>query len=500
MYSTKNVLSFIFCAFFAGSIFATETIDRFQIEKVIYDIKGSTKPFPLSIAVAIDKKRVFQNKSLLDTYVNDLTIRFANQRVFETSSITIEYGIVDQNGITPVELTIHTKDTWNIIALPYPKYDSNSGFQLKMKLKDYNFFGSMQVLNGDLNYQIDNDNKSTIAANLDFSIPFRAWNYSWNWANDLSIEFPQDEIPEFNISTGFDVSLPLGLTAVRIGLKQSLAVNDRNSTRIYSDDPYYFKDKLFMDVPFVLRRFEYMGDLSWVPTAAISKNWAFSPIDDSDLKGPELSWGHAFKLGRYDWRGNFRKGVMTSLENTYSYNMHTSDTIDISVKTEIAGFTSFADRIGLNGQFAHFYNFYGDESESAGDKLRGILNSRISTDTAFTLNIDVPVRIMRVNFQEITGVEWTKYIGFEMHASPFLDIALTHDLETGRYYSLSDAWYSGGMEIIVFPMKMRSIYARMSIGFDLVEVVSSGGKLRGTAERDGKPYNEELLIGIGMHY
>ncbi len=106
---------------------------------------------------------------------------------------------------------------------------------------------------------------------------------------------------------------------------------------------------------------------------------------------------------------------------------------------------------------------------------------------------------MTVDFLEVTGVSWTRYIGFEMQASPFFDMALTHDAVTGRYFDLDDGWYSGGMEIIVFPKKMRSIYGRISVGFDLAELAVNGGQLSGVTERDGKSLRE-LLIGIGLHY
>lgn len=491
---------FLFFFIFTGTTFLyAQEDERYQITSVKYNIKGSTLPYPLSKAVPIDQKRVFIDKEKFDYYVDDLEVKFTNQRVFDSSSIEIQFGVIDGNGIIPVFLTINTVDTWNIIALPYPKYDSNSGFNFKLKLKDYNFFGSMQVLNGDVNYQIDNSQKTTVAANLDFSIPFKAWEYSWNWANDLSIEFPQDEIPEFNATTGFDVAIPIGITAITVGIEQSLVINDRSDTEIYSQDPYYFNDKFYMYVPFVLRKFRYMGDLTWTPSASIASAWFLDKIDHSDLKGPSISWAHNMGMARVDWHGNFRTGFAISAGNSYSYNVYTNEKIGVSVNGEMNGYFSFLERAGITGRISGYYNFYDSLSDGAGEKLRGIMNYRISSDSAFTLNVDLPVRIMHVDFIEITGVSWTKYIGFEMHASPFFDMALTHDKITGRYYSFEDAWYSGGMEILVYPMKMRSIYGRISAGFDLAEVAQNGGKLSGRSLRDDSSINE-LLIGIGLHY
>jgi len=73
-----------------------------------------------------------------------------------------------------------------------------------------------------------------------------------------------------------------------------------------------------------------------------------------------------------------------------------------------------------------------------------------------------------------------------------------HDSKPGRYYHPVDGWYAGGMEVIVYPAKMRSIYVRASLGFDLAELKNLSG-LNGRAKRDGEPITE-IFIGIGVHY
>ena len=77
-------------------------------------------------------------------------------------------------------------------------------------------------------------------------------------------------------------------------------------------------------------------------------------------------------------------------------------------------------------------------------------------------------------------------------------MALVHDSKTGRYYHPVDGWYAGGMEVIVYPEKMRSIYVRASLGVDLREVKNLSG-LKGKAKRDGESITE-IFIGIGVHY
>lgn len=482
----------------------SQTTEKYKIDHVKYDIKGSTREYPLTQAVSIDTQAIYQDKDHLEAFVADLTVLFKNQRVFESVVLDTEYGIANADGIVPVTLTVHTVDTWNIIALPYPKYDSNTGFMLKLKFKNYNFLGSMNVLNGDLNYGIDNDGKSDITANVDFTLPFKAWGYSCNWSNSASVSFPQDEVPQFDVTTGMNIAFPIkGIDAkVIVGIDQSVTINPRsgdNPPIIYKADPYYFNEKLYAKVPFTLYKFDHVGKLTWTPLTQISSNWAFDKIDNSDLQGPVATIGHSLDIGRVDWFGNFRKGFMLSISNKYDYNIH-KDHMNPSLDGSLSGYYTMFDRIGLYSRVTGFYRFNHDTIDTAASDVRGILNSRVEDrDSALTLNIDLPIRIMRVNFLEITGVSWTKAVGFDMQLSPFFDMALTHDPLTGRYYSLKDGWYSGGMEIIVYPMKMRSIYARISAGWDLIALSENGGKLSGTANRDGASIRE-LLIGLGLQY
>ena len=133
--------------------------------------------------------------------------------------------------------------------------------------------------------------------------------------------------------------------------------------------------------------------------------------------------------------------------------------------------------------------------------MRGILNRRVKTDVGITLNFDVPIKITSFDFEKISGVEWTRFFGFEWFISFFVDMALVHDTKTNRYFHPADGWYAGGFEMILYPHKMRSIYFRISLGFDLTELKNVKGlnKIKGRAKRDGDAISE-IFIGIGLHY
>ena len=494
---SNGIAFFFFLILTLFSAYTQET-SKFRISGVQYDITGHTREFPLSQKVEIDRARVFESETAMRAYVADLEIKFRNLRVLESATIDVAIAASPVDGVVPVTLTVHTVDSWNIIALPRPNFDSNNGYQLKLKLKNYNFFGSMEEMNMDGFFNVDNNGDKDLGTNFDFTIPFALKGRAVEWKISSALTIPFGEVPEYEFSTGFDLKQPLSFADLHVGVKQGLSLNARDSDDELEDDRYYLTDKAYVNLPYTIHEFEYVGKLLWTPEVSINQNWNTEGIKDPDLTGPDFTVSHALSLGRVDWIGNFRKGFSTTVSNAYVYDFYKKNGWDVSVTGTVGGYTTFFDRIGVNSRVIGFTILRGDPKEKAGDVLRGILDKRITTDTMISLNFDLPIRIMRVNFEEITGVHWTRYISFDMQASPFFDMALTHDEKTGRYFSLDDGWYSGGLELIVYPMKMRSIYARASVGFDLAEVAKSG-KLTGNASRDGETVHE-YLIGIGLHY
>lgn len=499
-----NRFMILFCLVFglaiAGAASAqTPEAVEYKIDEVVYHVDGSTRIHPLSRAVDIDTKKVFSGRSALDAYIDDLRILFSNQRVLESVDIQTVFGPKNDNGVIPVALHVNVVDTWNIIGMPYPKYDSNTGFQFKLKLKNYNFFGSMQELNSDIVYELSDDGKSSLGTNVEFAIPFAFMDYDLEWTNDFFMEFPMNEVPEFKYTTGLSFERSLGSYLLQFALDHTTAINPRSDDELLKDDPLYFTEKFSVGLPIVLAKLDYFGDVSWTPSMAFTTNWSPDGVHFEDLKGPVYSLSHSLSAGRVDWVGNFRKGASASISNSWGWNFHYNDGVRPDIQLELKGYSSFMDRLGLTSRIAFYQAFYDTTNDKIAEQLRGIANDRIDTDSAIMLNIDMPVRVMRVNFHEITGVSWTKYISYEMHASPFFDMALTRDSETGRLYNPADGWYSGGMELIVYPMKMRSIYGRIMAGFDIPEVLNNGGDTGAKAERDDSAVRE-LFIGIGLHY
>ena len=494
-------LTALLCLFFLINIY-TQDMDNifddyqvtvsYQIENVEYIINGFTKEAPLADKIQVDKRRIFYSQEEFEAYISELNTEFHNMRTIESHEISFEF-LEPKNNIIPVKLKIYVKDTWNIIALPYPSFDSNKGFEFKLKLKDFSFLGRLEPFTIDLIYNKDNNDKSSFSLGSKFALPFYVNPVKLVLFNEAGLSINQDKEFGLNIETGLSASHKLGVDWITLtaGITQSIDISASPSEK-----DYYLTNGFYTSLVFDIYKDQTLGTIKWTPYFGIDGNWKFTKITKENKKGLNINWAHSFGMGKVNWINNFRQGFTVNLDNSYKYNTYKKGNVDVSFNLETKGFYSFLERVGLYGRFDFFYNLFGKtSSEHTGKILRGILNKRIETDTAFSFNFDVPIKIGVFKWEEITGVEWTRFFGFELHITPFFDMALVHDKNTDTYYNPKHGWYSGGFEIIMYPIKMRSIYARISYGHDLREIKNKDGY----AKRDGKPVSE-IFIGIGLHY
>ena len=571
----------------------------FQITNVQYDIKGMTKQYPLSRAVPIDTVRIFHSHESLQNYIAQLEQRFKNIRTIASVHIHAEYDESGNAQPIPVTLHIAVTDTWNFIAIPYPSFDSNTGFQMKLKMQDFNFVGTLQPLKTDIVYRATENNQHIFSSSVNFALPFKAGIFDMLWQSSFEILYAYKTVPKLTIASGLETAYRINSRVSLIfGLTPELIINDRSATQavspapnrhppradseknpsdpaspstpatretsptpqvptpstpsapgaspdpgaapftpeqsgfppsqtapddddhqpdsqdgepkktktdplgyVYPHDRYYFRTTFYVRAPVVVATVKNIGSLVWTPSMHLSGNWAFDGIQANNLKNWTFGWGYSLSFARVNWIENFRRGFSLSLGNTYAYKFYHDKQMRIGFTASATGYYPFINRVGIYGRTQFFYYLFKETSTQAGAALRGILNKRIDTNTAFTFNLDIPIRIVSLDFQEITGVAWTRFLNCDIQLTPFLDIAFVHDKKTGRYYHPADGWYAGGLEMIVYPQRMRSIYVRASVGFDLAELKNVPGfnKIGGRAKRDGEPISE-IFIGIGVHY
>lgn len=522
----------------AGMVRSASVEYSYQITEVNYDIKGNIRRYPLSQAVPIDTVGIFFSESSLLSYIDDLEKKFINIRAIQSVRIARKYGECSVDSIVPVTLTIAITASWNFIVVPYPSFDSNSGLQIKLKLQDFNFLGTLQPLKANIVYQSTETGHTIFSSSVNFALPFKIRMFNVMWRNSVDIVYAPKEVPKISLASGLEASVTVNRRmSVLFGFSPELMLNDRtlsetssalNNTsflqqgmhgvfqvgkntaedaerrppralgHLYPRDRYYFKTTSYVRIPITITEVNRFGALVWTPSFSLTGNAAFDGIQAEELKSWVFGWGHTLSLSQVDWVLNFRKGLALSVSNTYAYRFYHKREMNIGFTTAVAGYYPFINRVGIYGRMQFFYRLFGKTGTEVGAALRGILNKRIDTDTAFAFNLDIPIRLVSLDFQAITGVEWTRFFNCDIQLVPFLDMALTHDKKTKRYYHPADGWYAGGMEVLVYPEKMRSIYVRASLGIDLSELKHLSDR-KSRAKRDDQPITE-IFIGIGVHY
>ncbi len=499
----------------------------YKINKTDYSIEGcghwifgKTQEYALVTQVPIDTKRVFEDQAAFDAYILDLEKKLKNLRAFETIEITYELEPVDEN-LFLVNLLISVKDSFHLFAIPGPKYDSNTGLTFKLKIKDSNFLGSLNTLSSDFYILIptsESDGKSTeFGFNIDADYPFKAGIFDALWINDLGLSYTiGDSLPEWNARTGIRLTLPFEKTALIFETNQRFVNNFMYEA---FDDNLYFVNDFKFSLPLTIANVNYFGKLTYTPYTITSINWDFNYISElnSDLSSPITTIGHKFSFGRTDWSQNLRTGFELTLDNFYTYNFQRKRfypelELEMSAYKKIDLFEDsyFFRNFGIAANtiaFTYLFNpkkdkFIANDGNPIGKYLRGIRDSQdykgtnisaLNPTSAFILNLDLPFHIFTTNFTK----SFLRYFNFDLQLSPFVDMALCYNKVTQSFCSFKDGFYSGGLEVIVYPLKWSGITIRGSVGLDLGRQFLKDHINMDWRENTSK---KEFSIGFGLHY
>jgi len=501
------VLPLILCSF---PVFASS----YRINSVSYNIKGMTRSSVVDRNVEVDRTTIFHDENALSAYLRDYTQQLENTRFFEEVSVDYTTTAPDADDFCLVNLTVTLKDSFHFIGMPYPSYNSNTGFLLKLKLKDTNFLGSMNSMSSDVNFGIMRDSENepfepVFGLNFSFDYPFFINKLDATWANDYSLSYTiGDSSPEWDASTGLTVSLPISKRcSVDLSVKQG-STKDFDYAK-YGDDTY-FTESAKLSVPTVLQRVENWGNVYYTPYASGKYYWDFDGIspDDSDFYGPRLEIGQSISTSRVNWDNNFRNGLSASTSQSFTYNF-ANDTLAPKFSVELKGYKGWK----YAGFCTDVYFFTSvNSTESIGSRLRGIrddqyFNASYSnngksyggsqacyTPGALVVNLDFPIHLFSTNFTK--GKIMTK-LNFEAQISPFIDFALVNNVATGTNFNYKDGFYAAGIEGIVYPANWKSIQVRGSIGLDVGRLLLK--KWINTDWRDTVS-SYEITFGVGLHY
>ncbi len=469
----------------SGSAGGENNGTEYVIRNVNYTIDGKTRKDVLSHYLDIKEGRVFASEAALEVFIKDRLQMIKNQRTLAEGTIKTKYIRDDQNPERIfVDLEVYVTDTWNYLLLPYAKYDSNDGFLLSLRGRNYNFLGSMNELSWNLDYLLDTSGNAEYSINGGFSLPFYLWDFSWMFNFDEDVTVSPDDPLEIYTKGGLSVDIPLNSIVWQASVNQYYYLNEDGSD---DADGYYFKTDARFGSSFSTGvRLPLLGLLSYSP--GVISSYSYKPFGSlsEERKGYELGLEHSFTAGRINWIGNFRDGALFTADQNLRYNF-TRDIWLSDSNFEIQYHKAFGwGGISSRLMGEYFYNGTSDDTEDIGGPIRGILNDRLNGNAALFFNFDFPVKVWNWFFSR-----W-----FENHLSVFFDYALVKP--EGGSFSLDDGWYGSGVEGFIFLKAARSIYIRVSVGLDM-QAIMEGALPGDPAPRDGASIYE-IFIGLGHQY
>lgn len=501
----------------------------YKINSVTYNITGKTKISAIRRMVPIDTSRIFENENEFAAYLRDLNVQMNNTRTFQ--KVSYDYQTFpssenvnaenasdkNSNALYLADLTWNLIDTKHLVIAPYPKYNSNSGFETKVKFKDTNFLGTMSDFASDVYFgmPLDENDKEMkhvlgeagllFGFNLDLNFPFKIGKYNAKWLNNYAFSYTLGySMPEWNLQTGLQITFPVSKLASFVLTAKQGSVGKIDYKK-YKDE-FYFSEQGEVSLPIRIAQIPNWGAISFTPAINVLYNWDFNGINkkNNSLIGTRITIRQTISTSRINWANNFRTGASFSVTQSFMYNTYRK-ILTPKFSTQISLFKGFK----YAGLASRFYYFVGSNtSENIGSRLRGIRDGQdfksdnrygaggdaCDTESALVINFDVPIHIFSTHF---TKNKFLKKMNFEIQVAPFIDVALLKNKATKTTFWLTDGFYAAGLEVIMNLESWKAIQVRGSIGVDVGRFLLK--KFINMDWRAGVS-KYEISFGIGLHY
>jgi hypothetical protein len=412
------VLSFLMGGFslFGQTIF---------VEKIDITVDGKTKPRAIMRELELKEGREFSSEASLKNYLRLSKNELDDTRLFKFVELSYTFSS-ERDGKIPVLIQIVVEDSHNIIALPKPTYDSDDGFELSLRARNYNFMGSMEPLRLNFNYVFNEDSKHEFQfeTNYVFNFIIKEQNFSLKVSQDINYE--PDE------SYGDDFYMGSGLS---LGTSYTLPWN------IY--DGNYPKYSL---------------------STSVSKEYAFDGISE-DKDEIVLGFSQGLTLGQPEWgNNNYREGFYYTLDNDWEYNIDSDMNSDEDLWTcTISGNSQYHKDlypIGYSGRIGFEQNLFVDTTSNIDDDFRGIKDSEDREAGGY---------VYMNNALYLTV--WNNQTFWELMGGPTLDIGYLWDADDG----VDNLAWAVGVEGLCYPAAFKSFQARISIGLSGSGFMDSSG-------------------------
>jgi hypothetical protein len=521
----------------ASSLPDQSTARSFYIEDVIYSIKGRTQTYALAKLLNIQIGKVFDTFQDLRLYTIEKERILKDNRVFtESSHIEIELpetappelpptpqSSTPSTAPLPVYLHVYVEDTWTALAVPFLKFSDADGLSFALRYKDFNFLGTLNPITTSADYYLIT---KTFDAGTQFEIYPTAFANTWDTAlsanlryspttgihlYDLTAAISSDIKPQTRGQTPYLEFSPtfsyqyhdiykehLATIAQKVnytfgrGLNWNTGLNTAYAFDSIAAVPHQWQNTAYLNVSFPLLRLpaQAIVNLNLNSNAFYTINIAaFSPYDAG--LGSTISLGYS----AVDWLGNFRRGSTFNLSETLAWYLlqpSPSRPYDLLIDASASFFTSFKNLVGLEGRILGRWNaswtLQGDTTYRTqiewGSYLRGI-KTTLYGDLAAIANLQFPI-----NFAQGRFFGWSK-LEAEVFLIPFFDAGYVRPSPDQALWDPSHLYLTGGADLVVFPVYARSFTYRLSVGYNLLNLIRTGAV---------RLNNFEVWLGIGLHF
>lgn len=165
----KKVIAVLVFILVACQMFAS----TYKVRSYSFDVKeGKTKrSILLEFVDSKDKEKdkTFDSLEKMVAFLDDKRQQLINKRVFYSVEYTYELEETSEE-IFEADVIFYIGDASTFLIVPYPKYDSNYGINLKLKAKDSNLLGTFTTLDSTLAFTQRNNSFKDGKLEWDFSV------------------------------------------------------------------------------------------------------------------------------------------------------------------------------------------------------------------------------------------------------------------------------------------------------------------------------------------
>lgn len=493
----------------------------YKIETVIYSINGWTDTKALERFLDWNYDKLFETQSELDDFLEEKRRLLANNRIFQESSLTYSW-VVEEDGGAFVTVEVHVKDSWNILALPIPKYSDSEGLNLSLRIRDNNFLGSMEQLRVNLEFRRSTGGTNSLGGSMDVRLPLDVGGDNWFLGVEASGFYKTGNLVDLSAGWNFSYPFTIETQFYQYGLGQKVSVADSKNTeltfytflattmifsehkltitpsqsmRIFTDyadpDGYFTTSRLDVSLSVPFRTLPRNWNVSFTTGLFGYQQYLFDKPISYSRSGLYTGTFQNLGFGRWDWVENFRRGLTFGINYTYEYNWG-QNLHDNRVSAALSVYQVLVDFLMLSGRLRGTFNQQASDAAKM-EEVRGVLDTNIQGNFGAYFNSDVTFKVLRVdNFEDWWGWNWMRFFNFELHLNFFTDLGYIFPVSTFKWDQERWVW-TGGAEFIGFPLAARSYFLRLSYGVNLRKLEENDYNLLSGNVR-------ELFIGLGHHY